>query len=428
MLDMITKQFFLDPESEMVAGEVVDITADRMRAGMTKVKTAYHEAKYEISYTYIRPYELGEIQKSLDRLTKHLNILGGSLKTERVLFENAIAALELETEQNADNPPVAQQQHPTEVDSDQEGQPRKSVLRWIDSEDEKHLRRAALFAAGEYSQTGKYTSPHNSRPSSRAGSRAGSRRTSFDEDYAEQNQKSVTSIKSFLNMARLSGSTPKPPPKTNRQLEHGDGELLVTYLESLRDPLMRLSIECAAVLDCVNRSVIVELDVDDEDDKSIRKTWVAYISHLLKWQKGKPFNGLVNTKAHRRHEPDECNCAQTIHEAIIKFDKAEQERMHTLYELNRSKLGSDTLDLGKREELFLVFFFIFSLREVANELESMARNMDNLRASRRGRKRKHLYMPQLTQKWWKKWAISNNHQSIRDKGGYALCTYKLTCF
>lgn len=411
MLDMMSKQFFLDPGTDILPGEEVDKTAQKMRAGITKVKTAYRESKREISRTYLNPYELGGITKSLDRLTKHLSILGGSLKTERTLFESALASLERETEMQATETP----QHPTEPNDEGNCNKKTSSLRWIDSEDEMHLRKAAMLAAGEYCQSGgKYaTSPQNSRPNSRAGSR----RNSFDE---EENQKSVSSLRSFLKLTRLSGTVPKPPAKANRQIEHGDGELLITYLESLRDPLMQLSKECAAVLDCINHSIAVELDMDDENDISIRETWVAYIRHLLKLKKKPAAQAnvvTVNKENGRRHEPNECNCAVIMHKAIKNFDESEHERMRTLYHLNRKKLGSETLDLGLREELFLVFFFIFSLREVANELESMAENMDKIRSSRKG---KHFYMPQLTTKWWKKWASSINHQSVRDKGGYSL--------
>lgn len=419
MLDMITKQFFLDPDSDMVAGEVVDETAEKMRASMVKVKTAYHEAKYEISYTYIRPYKLGNIQKSLDRLTKHLNILGGSLKTERVLFENAIASLH-EQEEEHDTQQHPSELHPTDIDSDQEDVPKKSTLRWLNQEDELNLRRAAMLTAGN-------TSPQHSRPNShmgsragsragsRPGSRAGSRRNSLDEDYNDQNQKSVSSLRSFLHMAKLSSHVPKPPPKANRPMGHGDGELLITYLESLRDPLMRLSMESVSVLDCVSYSICSELDMDDEDDKSIWKTWKSYILHLLRWKPKTDTN--EGKKKSLPHDPSQCDCSKKMEQAIRRFDKAESERMQRLYDIK----GSEDLDLGMREELFLVFFFIFSLREVAKELGSMADTMDELRSSRHGRKpRKHLYMPQLTQKWWRKWANTTNHQSIRDRGGYSL--------
>ncbi|KAI9247684.1 hypothetical protein BDA99DRAFT_525753 [Phascolomyces articulosus] len=433
MLDMITKQFFLDPDSDMVAGEVVDETAEKMRAGMTKVKLAYHEAKYEVSYTYIRPYELGNIQKSMDRLTKHLNILGGSLKTERVLFENAIAALAAEVEETDDDDTDIieeesfqhQQTHPHDEPSTR---PKSTTLRWLNAEDEVTLRRAAMLAATHSHHTSPQNSRPNSRMGSRAGSRAGSRRNSLEaEDPEEQNQKSVSSIRSFLNMARLSNPVPKPPRKKNRLTEHGDGELLVTYLESLRDPLMRLSMECAPVLDCISHSIGEELDMDDEDDKSIWKTWQSYLAHVLKIKKKKKTQEENEEEGTRRrksntlkHDPKDCDCAKTIRKAIETFDESEGERMRTLCKLNRSKVGNEMMDLGMREELFLVFFFIFSLREVATELESMAKTMDELRHKRQDRRRRHLYMPQLTEKWWKKWLISNNHQSIRDKGGYSF--------
>ena len=416
MLDMITKQFFLDPESEMIAGEVVDQTAEKMRTGMTKVKSAYQEAKYEISYTYIRPYELGDIQKALDRLTKHLNILGGSLKTERVLFENAIASLHAAeaavastTENDSESSSDDDMTHPHD-------EPRKSTLRWLNTEDETKLRRAAMLAAGH--------SPQNSRPNSRigsrAGSRAGSRRNSLDDtDHEDQNQKSVTSLRSFLNLAGLSSPAPKAPRKKNRRVvDHGDGELLVTYLESLRDPLMRLSMECAPVLDCVSHGIEVVLDMDDDDDKSIWKTWKAYIFHVLKMKKK---TVEEPRKSKYKHELKNCDCATTMNVAIKRFDKAEGDRMQTLHKLNLSKIGNEAMELGMREELHLIFFFIFSLRQVAMELGIMANAMDELRKKTPDRRRRHLYMPQFTQKWWKKWASSNNHQSIRDKGGYSLC-------
>ncbi|KAI9317563.1 hypothetical protein BX666DRAFT_1938456 [Dichotomocladium elegans] len=416
MLDMITKQFFLDPESEMITADVVEKTAEEMRRGMLKVKTAYHEAKYEISYTYIRPYELGNVQKALDRLTRHLNILGGSLKTERILFENAIASLELLNEkQKQQEQPV--EMHPTDVDSEPEDTPRKSTLRWLNQEDEMRLRKAAMLATGAST-----TSPQNSRPNSRvasrAGSRAGSRRNSLDVDFEEQNQKSVSSIRSFLNLSKFNGPKPKPPPKVSRSFDHTGGELLIAYLESLRDPLMRLSMDCVSVVDCLSHSIVVELDMDDDDDKSIWKTWSSYLTHIFKLKPRKVDNASL-PKCRLPHEPNECNCTQKIKEAIRRFDREESERMQQLYNIE-----GHTVDLDMREELFLVFFFIFSLRESAKELGSMASTMDDLRSSRRDRHRRHLYMPQLTQKWWRKWASTANHQSIRDKGGYSMTTLR----
>jgi hypothetical protein len=215
------------------------------------------------------------------------------------------------------------------------------------------------------------------------------------------------------------------------------------YLQSLRDPLMTLAMECTQVLTCASTSISVELDIDDEDDKSIRTTWVTYLRHLLKLKKKKvtcttnnsnsnssPSPSADNSdKDNDKCRPDQnyCHCAKTMHRAVKEFDAAERKCMDNLYRFKEEqlKLGGGTLDLGMREELFLVFFFMFSLREVANELQTLGTELDTLRqrSAKRmvnGKRRKHLYMPRMTQKWWKKWAHWNNHQSARDKGGVSF--------
>ncbi|KAL9538401.1 hypothetical protein MBANPS3_010960 [Mucor bainieri] len=454
MLHLITKQFFLDPQSDPVAESVVDEASAKMRKGMTKVKTAYREAKYEMSYAFIRPQQLGQIRKSLGRLTKHLSILGGCLKTERELFESAIDALQAEMrdlDSEDDDGQSTLHQHPTAAaahsgyHSDNEELNRNSLGRQY-SEEDLNLLRTALRATNEFMNNGSaaasrtassnninnnmslHASPQHSRPASRAGSRANSRPGSVynSEDDEDNNQKSVSSLKSFLGLPKLSIPKPKPPKKTKKQTEYHHRHLLLTYLESLRDPLMDLSVDCSNALECVCDSIASELDMDHDDD-SIRKTWKAFLRHTLKIGK-KEVDEESSKKSLERHKGStKCNCSQSIRLSIIQFDKAERERMHALYEINKARIGCQALDLGMRQELFLVFFFIFTLREVANELQEMTLHMDELRlhsrkASFNGKKRKHLYFPGLNQKMWNKWARGNNHQSTRDKGGYTFAT------
>jgi hypothetical protein len=437
MLQMITKQFFLDPQSEPVAEEKVNDASAKMRKGMTKVKTAYHEAKYEMSYAYIRPEQLGQIRKSLDRLTKHLSILGGCLKTERELFESAIEALQAEMQDLESDNEDSDHHHSTHhhhghghgyhSDSDSDHPIRPNY-----SEEDLNLLRTALRATNEFMNgAGKYASrPHSSNPSpkpsrppSRVNSRPASVYNSDEEDFTDQNQKSVSSIKSFLNLPKLSIPKAKPPKKSKKQTEYHHRHLLMTYLESLRDPLMDLSLDCSNVLECVCDSIADELDMDDDD--SIKKTWKSFLRNIFKLGQ-KPVDEDGDKKAFERHKGSQkCNCSQNVRLAVIQFDKAERERMHALYELNKSRMGHDALDLGMRQELFLVFFFIFTMREVAYELQEMSLHMDELRlysrkASFKRRRRKHWYMPVLSQKMWQKWAKSSSHQSVRDKGGYSF--------
>ncbi|GAA5794766.1 hypothetical protein HPULCUR_000112 [Helicostylum pulchrum] len=424
MLHMITKQFFLDPQSDPVAESVVDAAAENMRKGMTKVKTAYREAKYEMSYAFIRPQQLGQVRKSLGRLTKHLSILGGCLQSERELFESALEALQsemfdLDSDEDADS--QGQGYH---SDTDEAQHPPRPSY----SEEDLNLLRTALRATNEYMSGSKYSSrqpsaagsPRSSRAPSRANSRPASAHNSEDEDVADQNQRSVSSLKSFLNLPRLSIPKQKPPKKTKKQTEYHHRHLLMTYLESLRDPLMELSLECSNALECVCESIIVELDMDDES--LIESTWKAFLSHTFNIGK-KPV--VSDQKAQERHKGNKCNCSQNIRLAIIQFDKAERERMHALYEINKARMGHEALDLGMRQELFLVFFFIFTMREVSNELQEMTLHMDELRlysrkASFKGKKRRHFYWPVFDTRRWGKWAKGNNHQSVRDKGGYTF--------
>ncbi|KAG1240871.1 hypothetical protein G6F68_017240 [Rhizopus microsporus] len=114
-----------------------------MRKGMTKVQTAYREAKYEVSYAYIRPQQLGQVRKSLDRLTRHLSILGSCLKTERELFESAIEALQAEMRED---------------DSDPEGEHHEDHNSFPNrrsySEDDMNLLRTSLRASEDYVNSG----------------------------------------------------------------------------------------------------------------------------------------------------------------------------------------------------------------------------------------------------------------------------------
>ncbi|ORZ16323.1 hypothetical protein BCR42DRAFT_465619 [Absidia repens] len=490
MLEMITQQFFLDPQSEMVPEDEVDAAAAKMRLGMTKVKSAYREAKYEMSYAYVRPQEIGDIRKTLDRMTKHIGILGGCLKSERELFEGALEALEREFSDDEDSEDSSDNNNNID-DSDTDNEDHQETYHSRSQQDQRppissrqtlsaldaDLLRAALRATNDFSKPGgKYSSksanvsPRSSRAPSRAHSRATSRTTSRrnsvdEEDFAEENQKSIASIRSFLSLPKkkMTGNSnnnssshlPRPPTKSKKQVNFSDRHLLMIYLQSLRDPLMALAMQCTEVLTCACTSISTELDIDDEDDKSIRSTWITYLRHVFKLKKKKVSNNTESAatatatsaaetsssptnnnnsnsnKSQDKCQPNEhcCNCAKTMNRAIMEFDISERKCMDDLYRFKEEQLksGGGTLDLGMREELFLVFFFMFTLRETANELETLARELDTLRqhAQKRmvhGKRRKHLYMPRMTQKWWKKWAHWNNHQSTKDKGGRSFAS------
>lgn len=391
MLKLVTDQFSLE-ESEIVPQSTINNAAEKIRKGMVKVKTAYHEAKYEMSYTYIRPQQLGLIKKSLGRLTKHVTIMGGCLKPERELFASVASALLAQT------------------DTEDDEYPDRPASRHSYTEDDLHLLKTALRATNDLAHTPMHHTASSSPFSSRPVSRVNSAHNSEDED-SDHHQLSVSSIKSFFKSA-ITSSKPQPPKKIKRKTEYSHRHLLNMYIQSLKGPLLDLSMDCANVLECVCEGIAIELDMDQDDDISFRDDWKAYLRHVFKI--GKKTKDKPN---HDRHNGSStCNCSQTIRLAIEKFDKAEHARLRSLKQMN------GTVDLGLRPELFLVSFFIFTLREVAHELQEMAMRMDEIRLMSRksdfnGNRKKRLYVPGMNWKMWRKWARGNNHQSTRDKGG-----------
>ncbi|KAI8145876.1 Fusaric acid resistance protein-like-domain-containing protein [Fennellomyces sp. T-0311] len=360
MLDMITKQFFLDPHVELLPFNTIDEAADKMRKNMSKMRTAYKEAKYEISYTRVRPQEMLNIRKSLERIAKHLSALSRSLHVERELFEGILASFQLDSEEEENDG--------EKTASEEEAQPRSSGS----------LRRMAF--------TKRTTSTG-----------------SLSDD--DQHQRSVSSLKGFLSIPNLlSPQAQAVPSKRKKWINTDDRSLLFTYLESLRDPLTSLSVKCVDVLSCVCQSMSRKLDTEEADAPVFRnlfkKNRVA--------EEAKPDE--------KYHDPDHCTCADDMVQSLREFDAAEKSRIRALYNRNRNLSDEQAIDMNIREELFLVFFFIFTIREITKELEKMARDTEKLRKSH---VRRLLYIPRPTLRWLRKWASWNNHQSTRDKGGYS---------
>ncbi|KAL9557711.1 hypothetical protein MBANPS3_001258 [Mucor bainieri] len=505
MLNMITNQFFLDPKSEKVSDIAVDTLAEKMREGMMKVNTAYKEAKYEVSYAYSCSSDLNPIRQSLDIVTKHLSILGRSLKSEQVLFERTFPS-EAGKPTSRDNSTMPGND---EKDSNVEA----TYAPESDAYKKTDLGKEAFTAANSYVQSGIYCNPysqHSSVDQCRDGHSCDDihqksvqfdttsskqpskpRRGQINEDeyhlneatkdrseqrksiptslrsifstsqpstpknenkqpslhnhqqhqhqphenpfkedeMSDSNQHTVSSVRSFLNLNRLSGTLPKPPQRPERRISSDDRHMLVTYLEKLRDPLLSLAVECGAVLDCIRDSLCDQLDMSNNSDASIRHTsfW-TYLLHTLqiKTVHTEDYQNFLDKR--KRNASFLCNCSDTLRLRIQQFDQCEKERMHALYKVNLSRMRGERLDVGIRDELFLVFFFIFTMREVANNLEQMAAEMRKLqektqaqmKKNSKHKKKKTLYMPQVTTQTWKKWFYSNSYQEVQDHGGYSF--------
>jgi hypothetical protein len=533
MVDTISRQFFLDPKSSIMPAKEIDDLAGKMRQDMMKVNTAYKEAKYEVSFAYACSADLNPIRGRLNKVTKHLRILGCSLKTERVFFKDTESSLSSDEEDEESNKGrnkmdrgTSDEKHklsgtPGKIEHHQSRQssfqhPQDAVNR------EMSLRRSALKATNSYIKDGTYSRPYDNTSDTNAASQSTSvfsnipngietmfekqqddgndkgirfknpgvtnvtkksskahgsqslasdesvtnpevekydnevnvvaeNRKSFshsiksifssnsrahqsdhrsakeeDEDYTDVNQNPATSLKSFLDSARLLGPKIKPPPRSEKKVDSNDKYLLVAYLEKLRDPLLSLAAECATVLDCVRDSINEQLNLTDDNDANIQyKSFWRYILHTFRIKSIHNENQL-NIK--KRDASFLCSCAETMRLRIAQFDKCEKDRMSALYKINLCHMGGERLETSLREELFFVLFFIFILREVALELEQMATEVRNLQikchaqvqANPKKKKQKHLYMPQVTTQTWKKWLYSNDYQNSRDRGGYTF--------
>ncbi|KAI7853215.1 Fusaric acid resistance protein-like-domain-containing protein [Circinella umbellata] len=493
MLDMITKQFFLEPGVDMIPSKTIDDTAEKMRNCLTKVRSAYKEAKYEISYTRIRPTELISIRRSLERIIKHLSALSRGLQSERELFDSILASVENDSnhddeeydsdDDNGDSEgDISTHLSPSDND-DNDGYQKKVVdsttplsvvdeapfmTRVTTTENDNHLspkaaqllRSSAPPAPGAINNlktayTKHYKSNSTTIPQTLYGE--ADDENEDDDNNADRNQLSVSSFKSFLHIPkRLSPSMQKQPvatPQKRRKALHSrkDQNLLFTYLESLREPLTQLSIRCVDALVCVrdgiSRAIINDSKpTNGDDDSNMGDTlWLSFLFsdcchknknknkftdknvHDEKRTSNKTASSSRSQRRPRPHDVDHCTCSDDMIQALRKFDADEKESIRSLYDHNK-RLSTTSqneeeeedppLDLTIREELFMVFFFIFTIREICKELAVMTRNMNELK-ERCKKNPRRLYIPRPTLRWLRKWLNSNNHQSTRDKGGHS---------
>ncbi|KAM3579788.1 hypothetical protein VKS41_007869 [Umbelopsis sp. WA50703] len=377
MLKLITDQFELEFETADIDVDGVNMAASKMRAGYTKIMTAYRDSKYELSHAYISPLKAKPIYKSLNSLTKHLGILGASFRSEKALFEAALKTYD---------------------DSD--------------SEDDVTSRATAA------------TNTHLDQVygGSRSGTSTPRHRRNNSDEMLDQNQLTINSTSSMISALNKLAFN-KPPKKRQKQIEFGDKQLFIMYIESLRDPLLVLAQESTRALNCVSAGISYEWELDDVRQDGTH-SWAYYLSHIFSShktktsRKGSSTNGSVE-----RHCSRHCDCPERMRAAIEKFDLDENKRMESLRQLGR-KRNFAQLDLGLREEVFLVFFFIFCLREVAKELESLTITINDIKdtidRTKSGRRKRHFYLPNLIGANWVKWASFSSHQAVRDKGGHTL--------
>ncbi|KAF9109021.1 hypothetical protein BGX27_008072 [Mortierella sp. AM989] len=108
------------------------------------------------------------------------------------------------------------------------------------------------------------------------------------------------------------------------------------------------------------------------------------------------------------------------------FDRAEAAGLQKFISSHPS------LDVSPREEIFLIFFFIFALREIARELlrlgkyveELDARQLREMEAEGRHKRKRHLWWPKVANFWhWFGWV---GYSQTRVSGGYGVMIMNTT--
>ncbi|KAG0308215.1 hypothetical protein BGZ98_008638 [Dissophora globulifera] len=113
--------------------------------------------------------------------------------------------------------------------------------------------------------------------------------------------------------------------------------------------------------------------------------------------------------------PGDMSYVEYLTQELQVFDKAEAEGVRQFM------TSHPALDIGPREEIFLIFFFIFALREVARELLRLGKHVEELGERQRKeledkghlRRRRHLWWPKIMGNFWR-WLGWVGHSQARD--------------
>ncbi|KAF9583305.1 hypothetical protein BGW38_009787, partial [Lunasporangiospora selenospora] len=117
--------------------------------------------------------------------------------------------------------------------------------------------------------------------------------------------------------------------------------------------------------------------------------------------------------------PAGISLVQYLKQELEAFDNAEAES------LKRFTAKHSDMDIGLRQELFLIFFFLFAMRETAKELVRLAKHDEELEAEVQSRVennhfrigRKKLWWPKVVGNFWK-WVSWGTYSQARSNEGY----------
>ncbi|KAI9596744.1 hypothetical protein BDF19DRAFT_436630 [Syncephalis fuscata] len=144
---------------------------------------------------------------------------------------------------------------------------------------------------------------------------------------------------------------------TIRQRLQGRGDiiLLAHMVDLTRDAALKLMEACTSILDSMHDTV--EQDVFPQSD--LRAIWILLTSWMpFRWAQA-AIPAIELEEGHNRQE----QLNQLLDDALTFYDIAEKDCIREMY--SHSKL------IGQREEHFLAFGFIYSLREIAMKMREL---------------------------------------------------------
>ncbi|KAG0260563.1 hypothetical protein DFQ27_003461 [Actinomortierella ambigua] len=118
--------------------------------------------------------------------------------------------------------------------------------------------------------------------------------------------------------------------------------------------------------------------------------------------------------------PADMTYVEFLTQELENFDVAEADGLRNLVSAH------PTLDIGPREEMFLIFFFLFALREIARELLQLGRYVEEMDAKWKEEKRgRQLWWPKVVGNFWQ-WFAWGSYAQIKTNEGYGSLTVNMT--
>ncbi|KAF9990174.1 hypothetical protein BGZ75_003300 [Mortierella antarctica] len=117
--------------------------------------------------------------------------------------------------------------------------------------------------------------------------------------------------------------------------------------------------------------------------------------------------------------PPDMSYVQYLTQELEVFDQAEAQGLRDFISTH------PTLDVGPREEIFLIFFFLFALREIARELLRLGKYVEELEEQERikmeeegrSKRKKQLWWPKVVGNFWH-WFAWGNYTQVKTSEGY----------